>query len=191
MLRHCTLIVFGFVALNSAACSSSKAAAPQAPTTSVFFMPPQPSPQVPIVAPWHNELGRACTTPSPVSRARVAPAGDVDGDGRADLLETTCAEEAGPDACAMRLCLGTANGGHSMAAAWTAQVPQGIASLGNRGWPRDFEAVELKLSNASACVVGRRFHWGRGGYLATKDYRCACAAPTSEPVEPGCARLVP
>lgn len=191
VLRHCTSLTMAFVALNGAACSSSKPAAPQVPTTSVFIMPQQPSPRAPIVAPWHNELARACATPSPVSRARITSVGDVDGDGRADILETTCAEHAAPDACAMRLCLSTAKGGHLMAAAWTAHVPNAVAALGNQATPRDFEAFELKLSTFGACLVGRRFHWGRGGYLGTTEYRCACKSATNEALEPGCARVVP
>jgi len=181
------------VASNLVACGGTTRSPSQAPTTPVFLMPPPSSPPMPVTAPWHAELAKPCGSASMVSRARLAPAGDVDGDGRADFVETTCGDGAGAEACVMRLCLSAAQGGGLMAAAWTARVPQSIVALGGAAVPRDFEAFEVTDTGAGACVVGRRFHWvqGRGGYLGTQDHRCACKMSTDAAPPPGCARVAP
>lgn len=93
----------------------------------------------------------------------------------------------------MRLCLSTAQGASLVAAAWTAPTPQSAVALGAGPVPRDFEAFEVTDTASGACVVGRRFHWVRaqGGYLGTKEHRCACKALADAALPPGCARVVP
>lgn len=183
----------GAVASNLAACGNTTRSAPKEPTTPIFLMPPPASPPTPIAAPWHAELAKSCGSAPAVSRARLAPAGDVDGDGRADFVETTCSEQADTEACVMRLCLSAAQGGGLMAAAWTARAPQSVVALGGAAVPRDFEAFEVTDTGAGECIVGRRFHWvqGRGGYLGTQDHRCACKTSAGAALPPGCARVAP
>lgn len=187
-----TPLLVSTVASSLAACGGTTRTALQTPTTPIFLMPPPSSPPTPIGAPWHAELTKPCGSASPISRARQAPAGDIDGDGRADFVEATCGDRADAEACVMRLCLSVAQGGGLMAAAWTAPAPQSVVALGGAAVPRDFEAFEVTDTAAGPCVIGRRFHWaqGRGGYLGTPDHRCACKTSRGAP-PPGCARVAP
>src|SRR4051812_3223948 len=105
---HWTPFLVGAVASNLAACGDTTRSAPKEPTTPIFLMPPPSSPPAPVTAPWHAELAKPCGAAPAVSRAQLAPAGDVDGDGRADFVETTCGDQANAEACVMRLCLSAA-----------------------------------------------------------------------------------
>jgi hypothetical protein len=148
---------------------------PPSVTTSRTVNTPAPPPMPLNTAPWLSDLPR-CTTPPPASEPTWTVLGDVDGDGRPDSLQTTCASEPSADKCAMRLCLRAPDGSLANAAAWTAPVAQTATGLANLP-PRDFEAQSTS-TDAPTCVVGRRFTWRTGGYVGTADRRCTCDRTT-------------
>jgi hypothetical protein len=179
-VRPFALIAAGVVACGGAATE----ARPSTFSSATAFRPPSQTAAV-SPSPWIGGL-RPCPIPPPASGATWTPIADVDGDGRADAIQTTCGATAAADNCATRLCLQAPDGSFVNAVAWTSSSPQGAIGLDGRA-PRDFEAFgPLEATTVLRCVAGRRFAWGDGGYLGTGDRRCTCARMAAAALPEGC-----
>lgn len=164
---------------------------PPEPPPQFVFQPPPPTAPAPVNAPWHVGL-EACKPPTKSMGATWTAAGDVDGDGRADFLDTVCDGQAGVQRCYQRLCLATALGGFVYAAAWESPQQEEVVGLESRTVPRDFEAFVVRdEAPGVSCVRGRRFAWGEGGYVSTPHDRCVCRSLARVPVPANCRAMSP
>ncbi len=183
------LSILALAAVVTTACMPARHAAPP---LGVLTFPRPVGPSMPTAAPWHAGL-KPCSPPAAYLAVKWDSAGDIDGDGRADFLETTC--DGVEHECVMQLCVGT-DAGFAYAAAWRAPDAESIVALAGRA-PRDFEgySVEPAFPGGPACAHGRRFTWdaspGEPGYLATSKTRCGCAMPASMMLPKGCYRARP
>ncbi len=125
-----------------------------------------------IMAPWHDELG-PCPPRSSALGVTTATPGDVDGDGRADLLMSVCDDRRSRDSCVVQLCLTDAQGQLRLAASWMAQAPEYV--LAEQGTtPRSFEAYAMEQRGISQYRKAHEFVWYRGdGYLSADKWRCS------------------
>jgi hypothetical protein len=124
-----------------------------------------------LLAPWHDELG-PCPSRAPDLGVTTASPGDVDGDGRPDLLMSVCDDRQARDSCVVQLCLTDAQGQLRLAASWMASAPeyvqaeQGVA-------PRNFEAYIVEQRRSDRYRRAHEFVWYRGdGYLSSDKWKC-------------------
>lgn len=125
---------------------------------------------------WLNGLREPCKKPAPFMQATWLLTGDVDGDGKNDALETTCAPQAEQE-CVQRLCVASLEGWR-MAAAWTSPTPARIIRQESSPLPHSF-IVERRVQPPSgpSCLALRQFDWSalpEPGYLSLRDEQCVC-----------------